>query len=203
MEMIVIGIVGGIASGKSLVSRRLSELGAEVLDADRIGHQVLRHPEVQRAIRGRWGDRVFDADGQVDRGRLAAIVFGDPPGNREELDYLEQLTHPEIRQCLRETMDRIARADAGAVVVLDAALLLEAGWDRFCDKILFVEAPRSVRLDRAKQRGWTEAGFAAREAAQTSVETKRERADIVIDNSSTPEHTYNQLETMWRALASG
>jgi dephospho-CoA kinase len=68
---------------------------------------------------------------------------------------------------------------------------------------VFVEAPRSVRLDRAKQRGWTEAEFAAREAAQTSVEAKRERADIVIDNSSTPEHIYNQLETMWRALASG
>jgi dephospho-CoA kinase len=203
VEMIVIGIVGGIASGKSLVSRRLSELGAEVLDADRIGHQVLRDPEVQRAIRDRWGERVFDADGQVDRGRLATIVFGDPPGNREELDYLEQLTHPRIRQCLCETMERMARADAGAVLVLDAALLLEAGWDRFCDKILFVEAPRSVRLDRAKQRGWTEAGFAAREAAQASVEKKRERADIVIDNSSTPEHTYNQLETMWRALASG
>ena len=202
-KMIVIGIIGGIASGKSLVSSRLNELGAAVLDADRIGHQVLRDNEVKQAIRHRWGDGVFDDAGEIDRGHLAAIVFRGSPGNREELDYLEKLTHPRIGQRLRETMDRMARADARAVLVLDAALLLEAGWDRFCDKILFVEAPRSVRLDRAQRRGWTASEFAAREAAQASVERKRERADIVIDNSSTPEHTYNQLETMWRALVSG
>ena len=201
--MVVLGIVGGIASGKSLVSRRLAELGAEVLDADRLGHEVLFDPEVKRAIRGRWGDEVFDADGQVDRRQLAAVVFAGLPDSREELDYLEQLTHPRIGQRLRETMDRMARTGASSVLVLDAALLLEAGWDRYCDKILFVETPRCIRLQRAEQRGWTEAGFEAREAAQASVESKRIRADIVIDNSSTPEHTYEQLETVWRRLASG
>jgi dephospho-CoA kinase len=201
--MIVIGIVGGIASGKSLVSRRLRELGAEVLDADRAGHQVLREPEVERAIRDRWGDGVFGSDGHVDRARLAPMVFGGLPNNREELDYLEQLTHPRIGRKLQETMARIARVDAPAVLVLDAALLIEAGWDRLCDKILFVEACRRVRVERAKRRGWTEAEFEAREAAQVSVDRKRVRADMVIDNSSTPEYTYEQLETVWRRLASG
>jgi dephospho-CoA kinase len=203
MKMVVLGIVGGIASGKSLVSRRLGELGAEVLDADRIGHEVLFDPEVKRAIRGRWGDDVFDADGQVDRRQLAEVVFAGLPDNREELKYLEQVTHPRIRQRLHETMDRMARTGASSLLVLDAALLLEAGWDGYCDKILFVETPRCIRLQRARRRGWTEAGFEAREAAQASAESKRMRADIVIDNSSTPEHTYEQLETLWRRLASG
>jgi dephospho-CoA kinase len=164
---------------------------------------VLLDPAVKRAIRERWGDEVFDADGQVDRRRLAAVVFAGLPHRREELDHLEQLTHPRIWQCLRETLDRMARTGTSSVLVLDAALLLEAGWDRFCDKILFVETPRCLRLQRAEQRGWTTAGFEAREAAQASVESKRIRADIVIDNSSTPEHTYEQLETAWRRLASG
>lgn len=199
--MIVLGVVGGIASGKSLVSRRLEQLGARVLDADRIGHRVLREPEVERAIRGRWGDRVFDADGRVDRARLAAIVFGGLPDHREELNHLEKLTHPRIRQSLRDTMTRMARTDANSVLVLDAPLLLEAGWDQLCDKILFVDAPRWLRLQRAGQRGWTEADFDAREAAQASVESKRLRANIVIDNSSTPKHTYEQLESVWRCLA--
>ncbi len=198
--MIVLGVVGGIASGKSLVSRRLQQFGAHVLDADGIGHQVLHEPEVERAIRRRWGDRVFDASGGVDRAKLAAIVFGGLPDNREELNHLEQLTHPGIRQSLRDTMTRLARTDADAVLVLDAALLLEAGWDQLCDKILFVDAPRRIRLQRAVQRGWTEADFDAREAAQASVESKRLRANIVIDNSSTPEHTYEQLESVWRQL---
>ncbi len=198
--MIVLGVVGGIASGKSLVSRRLQQFGAHVLDADGIGHQVLHEPEVERAIRRRWGDRVFDASGGVDRAKLAAIVFGGLPDNREELNHLEQLTHPGISLSLRDTMTRLARTDADAVLVLDAALLLEAGWDQLCDKILFVDAPRRIRLQRAVQRGWTEADFDAREAAQASVESKRLRANIVIDNSSTPEHTYEQLESVWRQL---
>jgi dephospho-CoA kinase len=199
--MNVLGIIGGIASGKSLVSRRLGELGAEVLDADRVGHAVLRDPEVERAIRERWGDGVFGPDGRVDRSRLAAVVFSGLPDNREDLDYLEQLTHPRIKQKLRETMDEMARAGTAAVLVLDAALLVEAGWASLCDKILFVDAARRVRLQRAAQRGWTEAGFDAREAAQASVDSKRVRADFVIDNSSTLEHTYEQLETVWRLLA--
>jgi dephospho-CoA kinase len=199
--MNVLGIIGGIASGESLVSRRLGELGAEVLDADRVGHAVLRDPEVERAIRERWGDGVFGPDGRVDRSRLAAVVFSGLPDNREDLDYLEQLTHPRIKQKLRETMDEMARAGTAAVLVLDAALLVEAGWASLCDKILFVDAARRVRLQRAAQRGWTEAGFDAREAAQASVDSKRVRADFVIDNSSTLEHTYEQLETVWRLLA--
>jgi dephospho-CoA kinase len=200
--MIVIGVAGGVGSGKSMVSQRLGALGAAVLEADRVGHDVLREPEVKGAIRRRWGEGVFGPDGEVDRRRVASIVFAPPPEGPPELIYLEQLTHPRIGEHLRRSVDRIARQRQHPVLVLDAALLIEAGWDVLCDKILFVEAPRAVRLARARQRGWTRAEFEAREAAQAPLDHKRARADIVIDNSSTPEYTSRQLEPVWHRLTS-
>ncbi|MBC8869548.1 MAG: dephospho-CoA kinase [Planctomycetes bacterium] len=198
--MILIGVAGGIASGKSLVSEQLIRLGAEVLDADRAGHDVLRDPEVTEAIRRRWGDDVFDAAGEIDRSEVAKIVFAPPPAGPEELTYLEQLTHPRIGQRLRERMAALARGRQSLVAVLDAPVMFKAGWDKMCDKVLFVDATRELRLARAKSRGWSEAEFDAREAAQESLDVKRSRADVIIDNSSSPEHTYAQVERFWRSL---
>ena len=198
--MILIGVAGGIASGKSLVSEQLTRLGAEVLDADRAGHDVLRDPEVTEAIRRRWGDDVFDAAGEIDRNEVAKIVFAPPPAGPEELTYLEQLTHPRIGQRLRERMITLAHGRQSLVAVLDAPVMFKAGWDKLCDKILFVDSPRELRLARAKSRGWSEAEFDAREAVQELLDAKRSRAEVIIDNSSSPEHTYAQVERFWRSL---
>lgn len=198
--MIVIGVVGGIGSGKSLVSQQLEELGAEVLQADRLGHDVLREPAVRDALRGRWGETVLDAEGEIDRKKVAGIVFAAPPAGPEELAFLEQVTHPRIAARMRQTIAQAVRPAGPAMLVLDAALLLEAGWDMLCDKLLFVDAPRTVRLDRAGRRGWTQAEFDAREAAQMPLADKRARADFVIDNASTPEHTRRQLNRIWQSL---
>jgi dephospho-CoA kinase len=199
--MRVIGILGGVASGKSLVAKQLQELGAWVLDADRAGHEVLEEPEVRQALRGRWGEEVFHSWGEVDRAAIARIVFGPPPRGPRELSFLEQLTHPRIGARLRRQADD-ARRQGATAVVLDAALMLEAGWDDQCDTILFVAAPRSVRLQRARQRGWSEEQFAAREAAQKSLEDKRQRADQTIDNSGTAEQTAEQVCRIWQSLSS-
>ena len=94
--MKILGLLGGVASGKSLVARQLAELGAVVLDADRAGHEALRLPSVEEAARRRWGDAVFGPDGHIDRSRLAKIVFAPPPDGPKERKYLEKLTHPEI-----------------------------------------------------------------------------------------------------------
>jgi dephospho-CoA kinase len=199
-RVVIIGIVGGIASGKTIVAECFQRLGAEVIEADRLGHEVLDEPEVRAALRARWGDAVFTGDGRVDRKAVARIVFGPPPQGPAELAFLEELTHPRIGCRMRQRLAELASRPELRAVVLDAPVLLEAGWDEFCDKIVFVEAPRRIRLQRARQRGWTEAEFAAREAVQKSLDEKRNCADWVIDNSLSPPEAFRQVQQFWHSL---
>jgi len=198
--MFVLGIVGGIASGKSLVSAYLARLGAEIIDADKLGHEVLRMPEVIAAARLRWGDGVLTLDGQLDRKAIAQRVFGENANQRDERRFLEELTHPRIGTLVREKISEIATRGDTDVVVLDAALMLETGWEEYCDRILFVDASDEVRRARAQARGWSLTDFEAREAAQFPLSQKRARADIVIDNSGSPDKTHKQLEMVWHSL---
>jgi dephospho-CoA kinase len=200
--MRIIGIVGGVASGKSTVAETFARLGAGVLDADRAGHEALRLPAVEAAARRRWGPTVFGPDGRIDRGRLARVVFAPGPEGRRERNYLEQLTHPEIARLLGRQAEDLA-ASGVAVAVLDAPLLLETDCEDFrkqCEKVVFVEAPREVRRRRALARGWSEADFSAREDAQESLERKRAAADVMIDNSGPPERIEAQVEQFWASL---
>jgi dephospho-CoA kinase len=195
--MLILGLVGGIASGKSVVANYLRDLGAIVLDADRAGHHVLREPEVIDAIRKRWGEKVINAQGQVIRREVAKIVFG--AGNAAEREFLEQLTHPRIERLLKAELEAIQRSpDPPPVVAIDAALLFEAGWDKLCDKILYVDAPRDVRLERAVARGWSAEQFAAREAAQMPLVEKGARSHIIIRNVRTLENIREVLRLTWR-----
>lgn len=198
-SMQIIGLLGGVASGKSFVAEKFRRLGAEVLDADRIGHEVLLLPEVRDAIRKHFGDKVFGADGEVNRKALGQIVFGPPPDGPRELTILEQLTHPEIRRRLRQQAEEMA-ADGVPSAILDAPVMLKSGWDKICDVVVFVDAADKLRQERAVSRGWTPAEFAAREAAQESLDVKRRRADFVIDNSGASEYTEQQIERLWRSL---
>ena len=197
--MLVIGLVGGVASGKSLVARQLAELGAGILDGDGAGHRVLQTSEVEAAARRRWGPSIFGPDGRIVRSALARIVFGKTPEATEELKHLEHLTHPRIGELLRVQAAELAAAGTPAAV-LDAPVLLKAGWDTFCDRILFVDAPREVRLARARQRGWSEEEFAAREAAQESLTEKHAHADATIDNSGSAADTAAQVNHFWKSL---
>jgi len=197
--MRIIGILGGVSSGKSLVAQELARLGAGLLDADRAGYEVLRLPEIEAAARARWGPEVFGPDGRIDRARLARIVFGEPPAGPQERKFLENLTHPEIGRRLRQEARRLS-AWGPPAAVLDAPLLVEAGWERFCDRIVFVDVPRQLRLSRAVARGWREEDFTAREGVQESLDSKRERADVVVDNSGSPEQTRAQIERCWHSL---
>ena len=156
---------------------------------------------MKQAIRDRFGEEVVGADGQLSRpARLRpASVFGNAPSAAADRQFLEQLTHPRIGELLgRQAAD--LEAAGKQVLVLDAPLLMEAGWDKFCDKTVFVEAPREVRLERARGRGWSDAEFNAREAAQVSLDVKRDRADVVLDNSGSPEATREQVKRLWQSL---
>jgi dephospho-CoA kinase len=198
--MLVIGVAGGVASGKSVVSQSLVRLGAVLLDADRIGHEVLEEPAVRESIRRTWGDEVFSSEGAVSRPALARRVFAPPPDGPRELAQLEQITHPRIGARLKEQIEGMASRGDVPAAVLDAAVMFKAGWHRHCDWIVFVDAPRETRLERALARGWTAQHFAAREAAQMSVEEKRQFADSIVDNSGSLTHTHQQVERFWRSL---
>jgi dephospho-CoA kinase len=195
--MLILGLVGGIASGKSVVANVLRDMGALVLDADRAGHFVLREPDVIAELRKRWGDGILDSSGQISRRAVAKIVFAQ--GNEAERKFLEQITHPRIEALLKQELDAVRNGpEPPPVLVIDAALLFEAGWDKLCDKILFVDASRDIRLERAVSRGWSAEQFAAREAAQLPPEEKRARSQIVIRNVRTLENIREVLRLTWR-----
>jgi dephospho-CoA kinase len=196
----IVGIIGGVASGKSHVTRLLEGLGAVSLDADRAGHEVLDETEVKQAVRDKWGNSAFHADGQVDRAAVAKLVFAPPPEGPGNLAFLESLTHPRIGERLRSQASQLAEQGGHGVIVLDAAVLLKAGWDQFCDRLVFVDAPMEIRLQRAAQRGWNEAELHRREAVQMPVEEKRRQADFVIDNSGDQQQTLQQIYQLWATL---
>ena len=197
--MITLGLVGGIASGKSVVAECFRDLGAVVLDADKAGHDVLREPGVIAPLRQRWGDRILESGGQISRREVARIIFS--PGNDAEREFLEKITHPLIERKLQQELARVQSfASPPRVIVIDAALLFEGGWDKLCDKIVYVDAPRDARLERAIRRGWSAEQFAAREAAQLPLEEKRTRSHILIRNVRTIEHVRDVVRLTWNHL---
>lgn len=199
-SMLVIGVTGGIASGKSLVAQQLGRLGAAILEADQIGHAVLRDPAVRAALRARWGAGILDAAGQIRRDVVAERVFAPPPDGPRELAFLEQWTHPRIAARLHDRLRSLAQQGNVPAVVLDAALLYKAGWDTHCDIIIFVDADSDLRAARARQRGWSDEQLRAREAAQPALAWQRAHAHVVLDNSGTREQLVAQVEKFWQSL---
>lgn len=197
--MLVIGLAGGIASGKSLVASCFVKLGAKVIDADRIGHQVLDDPQVMRQIRLIWGDSVFEAD-KVNRSAIAKIVFDrvDEEAANDQLKKLESITHPNINLQIQTEIDSLRSSGSVPAAVLDAPVMFKAGWHRVCDKIVFVDAPENIRLERTLQRGWTADELERRESQQLSLAEKRALSSDVIDNSQELKTTFEQVERLWQ-----
>lgn len=196
--MVVVGLIGGMGSGKSRVAEEFRRRGACTISGDELGHEALRQPEIKARAVERWGRGVLNAEGEIDRRKVAAIVFAEPA----ELKALEALSFPFIKERVRAEIER-ARSAGCPLVILDAAVLLEARWREVCDRVAFVDAPRAERLRRLKeQRGWTEAEVSARERVQLPLEEKAARADDVIDNSGTEADLAQQVEALlsrWKA----
>ena len=175
----VIGLIGAIGAGKSTVAALMRSLGGFVVDADTIGHEVLDEPAVRDQLVGRWGSSILREDGSVNRRAVGAIVFADPA----ERKVLEAAVFPRIHEREAEQF-AIADSDPAArFIVLDAAVLVEAGRGEVCKKLVFVDAPREDRLERlAARSGWTADELARREAAQLPLAEKRRLADATLDN---------------------
>lgn len=186
---IVVGTIGGIASGKSNFSNILQSMGAERIDADALGHQVLKKPLVVRQLVQLFGSRILDSRGQIDRGRMAEAVFAHDGTSEARLQQLEAITHPLIHAEAVHKLSAIKQAGKTEMVVIDAPLLLEAGWAPMCHAIVFVDTPDTVRLNRAMARGWTEAHFHRRESAQMSLDEKRRKATHVVSGQWNAQET--------------
>lgn len=197
----VIGIVGGVASGKSYVAQAFVRQGAFVIDADRVGHEVLRDVEVKQALVDRWGKRILEESGEISRPIVGSIVFGTTSDALSERKFLESLSHPRIRQRILNQLAVLRQANCPAVI-LDAALLLETGLSELCDAILFVEVPDDIRKSRALARGWTAEQWQTREANQLPLAAKRGRSQFVIDNSDAASLD-TQAKQVWSQLGLG
>lgn len=202
--MTVFGLTGGIASGKSFVAGLLAERGAAVLDADRHAHAVLGEPAVRDALVQRWGDEILAGDGSLRRGEIARRVFGEGDGALAERRFLEGLVHPRVRERLHAELAE-ARDRGASAAVLDIPLLIEAGWADECDAVLFVDTPDAVRRERAAGRGWSADELARREASQTPLAEKRERADVVVPGAeeATARRAVEAAWARWVAPAGG
>ncbi|GAA3822055.1 dephospho-CoA kinase [Nocardioides panacisoli] len=192
-----VGLTGGIASGKSTVSDMFRELGAVIIDGDRLAREVVAKgtPGLARVVEA-FGPEVLTADGELDRPRLGSIVFNDP----DQLKVLEGITHPLIFELYAE---REAAAPEGAVVVHDIPLLAESGRAGEFDAVVVVDVPEEVQVQRMlRDRGWTEADARARIAAQASREDRRAIATYVIENTGTREDLRQRVAEVFERLTS-
>jgi dephospho-CoA kinase len=186
---VVIGLLGGIAAGKSAVAAAFAARGLQVVDADAIARSVTDDPGVVRQVAAALGAGVAP-DGRLDRAAVAAVVFADPAARKR----LEAITHPRIRERILAAL-AAARA-CGDSVLLDAPLLLEGGLIERCDHVVFVAASDAVRAARAAARGWSAAELARREAAQHPLAQKRARAQFVVDNDGPLDATHRQVDDL-------
>ena len=191
----VFGLVGAIGAGKSTAAAAFAARGGFVVDADRLGHETLDSPEIRRQVLDRWGSRgnLLKPDGRLDRRAIAALVFADP----DERSALEAIVFPQIGARAQDAIRNAQENPAAKFVVVDAAVMLEAGWNDVCSRIVYVDAPRETRLARlAARSGWTDADLQAREAAQWPAEKKMKRASAVIVNEGSREQLQEQVDRL-------
>jgi len=194
----VLGLTGGIASGKSTVAGMFARLGAAVIDADAIAREALGSPEVSEKLRKNWGKELFDGK-RPNRARVAVVAFGDPEKLRELTDWV----HPPVIREMRAQLRRARASRRVPLIVLDAPLLIEADLAPWCDAVVFVDAARALRAERARSaRGWPEREIRRRESAQAPLAEKRRRADARIDNNGSEEKTRASVSRLFRRWVS-
>lgn len=194
--MLLVGLTGGIGSGKSTVARMLAERGAVVFDADALARRVVE-PGTSglEAVARRFGHEVLSADGSLDRAKLATLVFDDDPARRD----LEAIVHPAVAQLLQGELEPHRGTDA--IVVYGSPLLVEAGLFRGCDVVVVVSAPVDLQLERTvESRGFSEEQVRARMAAQATPEQRAAVADVILDNEGTVEELERQVDRLWADL---
>jgi dephospho-CoA kinase len=195
--MIVIGLTGGILTGKSTVSKMLAEKGTVIFDADKIGHKAYQ-PQTRawREVVNAFGNAILGESGEIDRKRLAEIVFND----REALARLNSIMHPQIQSMVMEEIERLRREGVD-LVVLEAALLIETNWTSMVDEVWVTVAPEETAIERLQNRGGlTEEQARARIRSQLTSEERAKHADVIIDTNCDLAEVRAKVEELWQRL---
>jgi dephospho-CoA kinase len=197
--MKIIGLTGGIGSGKSTVSKFLAHLGAVVIDADKVGHEVFKPgTKAWQEVVDAFGQGIISADGTIDRRKLGEIVFSNP-GARAKLN---QVMHPLIYEQVKSRMEEYGRKGV-AIIIVEAPLLLEVGWKSLVDEVWVTSASEATVIKRLKeQKGLPEAQSLARVRAQLTDEERIRQADVVIDTDCALDELKERVEALWRKLRS-
>jgi dephospho-CoA kinase len=192
--MIVIGLTGGIGTGKSEAARILQELGAVIINADQVGHEAYTpHSEIwQEAVKA-FGEDILQPNGEIDRKKLGGIVFSDP----EQLARLNRIMHPRMAKMVAERIKLLAE-QGKSVVVVEAAILFEAGWDSLVDEVWSTDSPEELVIGRLQARnGLSEEEARRRIGAQMSASERRRRSNVVIDNSGDLADLERAIQSLW------
>ena len=195
----IIGIIGGIASGKSTVAAEFEKLGCAVVSADAIAHDLLNEDSVRDQVCGLFGPRILQPDGRIDRRKLAAVVFADS----QKLAALNSVIHPLVFRRTEELIVKYNESAEVRAIVLDMPLLIEVGWANRCDRVILVKCDRAKRVDRSKRRGLDEREIENRENFQISLDKKAELADNTIDNNSDFLTLVRQIQSIFSDIADG
>ena len=202
--MLRVGLTGGLACGKSFVGKALAELGCHLIEADKLGHQVMMPGgEAYDGIVREFGPDILDAEGRISRRKLSAMVWDHP----ERLAALNRLVHPPVQSIEEQQMAEIARTDAHAIAVVEAAILVETGRYKSFDRLIVVTCASEQQMERALERGsYSRSEILARIARQLPLDEKLKVADYVIDTSGSKDATLEQVRKVYgnlRSLAGG
>jgi len=192
--MIVIGLTGGIGTGKSEAARILQELGAVIINADQVGHKAyIPQSEIWQEVVKAFGEDILQPSGEIDRKKLGGIVFSDP----EHLARLNRIMHPRMAKMVAERIKLLAE-QGKSVVVLEAAILFEAGWDSLVDEVWSTDSPEELVIGRLQARnGLSEEEARRRIGAQMSASERRRRSNVVIDNSGDLADLGRAIQSLW------
>jgi len=176
----VIGILGGIGSGKSTVAAEFAKLGCKIIDADKIAHELLDRKSVKEKIVGLFGKAVLDSSGRIEHKKLADVVFA----SGDKLASLNRIIHPLVLARTEGLIEKYNRQNQVKAIVLDMPLLVEVGWEKRCDKLIFVDCDQKIRAERVKKKDFDGNQVKIRENFQISLDSKANVADNTIENNS-------------------
>jgi dephospho-CoA kinase len=195
----IIGILGGVCSGKSTVAAEFVKLGCKVIDADKITHELLTEETIKEKIVAAFGRAILDSKGQIDRRRLGEIVFADA----DKLSIINGIIHPLVMQRAEELIELYNRQNQVKAIVLDLPLLVEIGWAKRCNRLIFVDCERKIREKRAKKLGFDKNQLKNRENFQISLDNKIDIADNTIENNSDFSALVRQVADIFSDIMNG